>query len=606
MLFDDRLATVLRLSATSETGYRVQFRQLLDLLGSRTHPLSPHEGAREQSLLAAAWLRMDSLADTIPANERARIIREPGWRFRSPELTLHLAEHEPEVAAAALARADLSSEHWTALIPQLPVQARGFLRHRRDLPLDVEALLDRLGVHDRGLPAPVDSAPNMRKHEHEHEHEHEPELEPTLRLPVHLRAVPRERAADPFPEPAPFVGPDRTSSERSEISAIVERIAQFRRERSEAVEDPDLSPRLPLGEFDEHPRRLAMAFGFVADTSGRIEWASSEFAPMVIGFKLVRPLSSVVASGAADLDLARAFARRQPFSRMPVTLEGAPAIAGQWLVDAEPRFSSEGHFSGYLGRMRRARSDSSGAGGAAAEEADRIRQLLHELRTPITAVQGYAEVIQQQLFGPAPHEYRARAAAIAADAAHILAGFEELDRLARLETGALAVTLGQADLVALTRRMAEQLSGVLESKGAALSLEDARTDSLLVAIDEDEAEALLWRVLATLAGNCRPGERLAIRLTPVFDGPSAMVQVVCDLPARMREIDDPFASDVRFSDRAISAGLFGSGFSLRLARAEAVRAGGSMACAQGQIVLRLPVITRLETNPKAVVSHTSR
>lgn len=606
MLFDDRLATVLRLSATSESGHRVQFRQLLDLLGSRSQLLGPHEGVREQSLLAAAWLRMDSLADTIPANERARIIREPGWRFRSPELTLHLAEHEPEVAAAALARADLSSEHWTALIPQLPVQARGFLRHRRDLPLDVEALLDRLGVHDRGLPAPVDSAPNMHKPAPERQAEPEPEAEPTLRLPVHLRAVPRERAADPFPEPAPFLEPDRTSSERSEISALVERIAQFRRERSEAVEDPDLSPRLPLGEFDDHPRRLAIAFGFVADTSGRIEWASSEFAPMVIGFKLVRPLSSGAASRAAELTLARAFARRQPLSRMPVTLEGAPAIAGQWLVDAEPRFSSEGHFSGYLGRMRRARSDSSGAGGAAAEEADRIRQLLHELRTPITAVQGYAEVIQQQLFGPAPHEYRALAAAIAADAAHILAGFEELDRLARLETGALAVTFGQADVVALTRRMAEQLSGVLESKGAALSLEDARTDILLVAIDEDEAEALLWRVLATLAGNCRPGERLAIRLTPVFDGPSAMVQVVCDLPARMREIDDPFASDVRFSDRSISAGLFGSGFSLRLARAETVRSGGSMSSAQGQIVLRLPLITRLETNPKAVVSHTSR
>ena len=34
MLFDDRLATVLRHTAQSESGARTQYRQLLDLLGS--------------------------------------------------------------------------------------------------------------------------------------------------------------------------------------------------------------------------------------------------------------------------------------------------------------------------------------------------------------------------------------------------------------------------------------------------------------------------------------------------------------------------------------------------------------------------------------------
>lgn len=628
MLFDDRLATVLRQSATSQTGHRIQFRQLLDLLGSRTRALGPDEGLREQSLLAAAWLRMDSLAEIIPAPERARIIREPGWRFRSPELTVHLAEQEPEVASAALARAELSPEQWTALIPHLPIQARGFLRHRRDLPLDVEALLGRLGVHDRGLPAPeahsqvADEPPPARDAEPgaalppppapSPPPPPEPDAAPAPpRAPVHLRAVPRDAPAQPAAdEPRPIREADRTSAERSEIAALVERIAQFRRERSEAAEDPDLSPRLPLGEFLDQPPRLATAFGFVADASGRIEWASSDIAPMVIGFRLVRPLAPGVGRAASELALARAFARRQPVSRLPLRLEGAPAIAGEWLVDAEPRFSGEGHFAGYLGRMRRAAPAADAAGDGAAREADRLRQLLHELRTPVTAVQGYAEVIQQQLFGPAPHEYRALAAAIAADAAHILAGFEELDRLARLETGALAITPGEADLAALVRRMAQQLSGVLEARGAALALEQDRAESLLVGIDEDEAEALLWRVLATLAGNCKAGERLAIRLAPVFDGPAAMARAVCDLPARLRDVEDPFASDVRLGERAISAGLFGSGFSLRLARAEAVRAGGSLCAEQGQLVLLLPVITGpadsgLETNPKAVVGHST-
>ena len=98
MFFDDRLATVLRQRATGEAGLRTQYRQLLDLLGKdRTH-----RAAADQSLLAAAWLRMDALAEAIPAAERARMIREPGWRFRSPDLAAHLADHEPEVACCRI------------------------------------------------------------------------------------------------------------------------------------------------------------------------------------------------------------------------------------------------------------------------------------------------------------------------------------------------------------------------------------------------------------------------------------------------------------------------------------------------------------------------
>ena len=628
MLFDDRLATVLRINTTSEAGRRTQLRQLLDLLGSRSQPLRAHEGVREQSLMAAAWLRMDALAEAIPAADRAAIIREPGWRFRSPELLAYLADDEPEVAAAALTRADLPSAQWEALIPQLPIRARGFLRLRRDLPLDVEAVLDRLGVHDRGLPAPQveEAAPALvaaavpaaapapsdvappgaapAEPAPAPEPLAAPDVEPIALVPdsavIPLRAPSKRLPEHAFDDPLP-VNADRESEERSEISALVERIAQFRRERSEAAEDLELSPRLPLGEVAEPARRTALAFGFVADAGGRITWATSEWAAMVIGTRLLRS-AGAGGTGAGDSGaIARAFARRQPICQAPLTLQGAPAIAGEWLVDGEPQFSAEGHFTGYVGRFRRAAPSADTATTAAAEEADRMRQLLHELRTPITAVQGYAEVIQQQLFGPAPHEYRALAAAIAADAAHILAGFDELDRLARLETGALDIAPGEADLPALVRRMTQQLAPVLAGRDASLTLAENPSPTLLLAIDEDEAEALLWRLLATLAGHCAPDEALAITLTPVFDGPAAMAQCVCDLPKRLASLDDPFACDLRPAHQTISAGPFGPGFALRLARAEARRAGGVLALAQGKAVLRLPLFAGAETNRKAVL-----
>ncbi|MGY6552533.1 MAG: histidine kinase dimerization/phospho-acceptor domain-containing protein [Erythrobacter sp.] len=608
MLFDDRLATVLRHSTTSEAGLRTQFRQLLDLLGSPAPPRAASHGTREQSLLSAAWLRMDALASAIPAEERARIIREPGWRFRSPALAAYLADHEPEVACAALTRADLLAEEWAALIPQLPIRARGFLRLRRDLPLDATLVLDRLGVHDRGLPSP---ASNQSVTDQSAPADQPP------RIAARLRAVPA--SSDTVPSAQRPTQPhaainaqkrDREASERSEISALVERIAQFRRDRSEPPADPDQSPRLPLDDGPTPSRQPATSFGFVADAAGRIEWATGDLAPMVVGIRLLKPAGAALHNAeqasaphqSREEELARTFGRRQPIIRAPVILQGAGPIAGEWLVDGEPRFTAEGHFAGYHGRFRRRPSAADALPEAAMQEADRIRQLLHELRTPVTAVQGYAEVIQQQLFGPAPHEYRALAAAIAADAAHILAGFDELDRLARLETGALAIAPGTSDLAPLVRRIADQIAPVLGPRNAGITLADDRGTSLLIGIDEDDAEALLWRLLATLAGCCDSGETLAMRLSPVFDGPLAMAQLYCDLPASLRG-DDAFLSELKLAGQTISAGLFGAGFSLRLARAEATRAGGALAQDGHRIVLRLPLITEAETIPRSVAGN---
>jgi signal transduction histidine kinase len=595
LFFDDRLATVLRQRATGEANLRTQFRQLLDLLGKDRAGTAP---GSDRSLLAAAWLRMEALSEAIPAATRARLIREPGWRFRNPDLASHFADHEPEVAAAALARAELTVEEWTALIPRLPVRARGFLRLRRDLPLDVEALLTRLGVHDRGLPAPAEPPPSADAPVHASP----PAADGSAAAPapspaaIPLRPVPTA----PSPAPAPPQGwqnagqePGSDDSGRTEISALVERIAQFRRERGEGAPDLESSPRLPLGELPERVTRPVASFGFCADTAGRIAWAAAEVAPMVIGTRLF------AAAGSSDDALARAFARRQPIQRAAVSLAGAPAIAGDWIVDAEPRFTEEGHFSGYLGRFRRP-LETAGPGSAEAREADRIRQLLHELRTPVTAVQGYAEVIQQQLFGPAPHEYRALAAAIAADAARILAGFEELDRLARLETGALTIAAGESDLAALVRRTAAQLGSALGPQDAGLTLAFPEAPSLIVAIDPEDAEALVWRLLASLAGVCAPGERITVSLHPLIGAGAAVVRMSAALPARLAAEDNVFAATIRSAQGTINAGLFGTGFALRLARAEARAMGGELRRVGAALELTLPLLSDSAVLPGAL------
>lgn len=596
MFFDDRLATVLRQRADSDVGKRTQFRQLLDILGSERR--SAARATRDPSLLAAAWLRMDALGRAIPADRRAQMIREPGWRFRNPQLAAHLAEFEPEVAAAALARANLTAEDWSALIPRLPVRARGFVRLRRDLPVDVETLLERLGVHDRGLPSPPAAiqAPGDDDADLQQAHEQEPEEEPFDLTSEFETAEEASPEAPQTPEPANDQRPayDPASEGRSEISALVERIAQFRRSRDASAPahegDDPMMPRLPLGEDQHRTLRRTSGFGFAADAAARIEWADSEVAPMVIGTKLV-PSSRITATAPESI-LSRAVSRRQPIVGASIRLEGADAIAGDWVIDAQPRFTDGGSFAGYVGRFRRPAGGSGSAPTAAEREADRIRQLLHELRTPVTAVQGYAEVIQQQLFGNAPHEYRALAAAIASDAARILAGFEELDRLARLETGAVEIEAGDADLVMLAMRTNAQLSQVLGSRMAGIELSSESDESMRVAIAEDQADALLWRLLATLGGGCAAGELLEARISS--DG--KLGELTCELPAQLLKEDDIFTAEARPVGSAINAGLFGAGFALRLARAEAKAAGGDLVRDDEQLILSLPLAQTGEAN----------
>lgn len=568
MFFDDRLATVLRQSGASEAGARTQYRQLLDILGNRKFG---SDETADRSLIAAAWLRMDALAENIPAQDRAAMVRETGWRFRSPDLAAHLANHEPEVASAALNRAQLPAEDWEALIPRLPVRARGFLRLRRDLPVDTEKLLERLGVHDRGLPSPgagamIDDEP--------------------LELSEELAEEVSEKASQEITEESsPPLPPDPVETGRSEISALVERIAQFKRTRDDSAAEAERSPRLPLGEVPASSERLVKGFGFAADAGGRIEWATSEAAPSVIGTRLTRP--AVLGEGKRETALERAFSRRQPITLAPASLSGAHAIAGDWIVDAQPRFTDDGNFAGYVGRFRRPAEADPDALSPEAREADRIRQLLHELRTPVTAVQGYAEVIQQQLFGPAPHEYRALAAAIAADSARILAGFEELDRLAKLETGAITMETGETDLVDLTERTIQQLSQVLAARMAGVVLADEPAGPVLVALDPDDAEGLIWRVLATLGGGCASGETLDLTIT----SENQMARLNCILPAQLIAEEDVFSAEVKPVGSAVNAGLFGAGFALRLARAEARAAGGDLIVAEERLVLSLPLAT---------------
>ena len=568
MHFDDRLATVLHHRAAGARAARVQFRQLLDLLGEPS-------GATDPGLVRAAYRRLDALGQMIPLAQRERIAAECSARIRNPLLLAWFAGAEPRLALAAISRASLAEDDWTRLIPELPVHARGLLRHRRNLPRPAQQQLDRLGIRDRVLPEPASDPALGQVHDAPGEAAPGP---PALDLGAF--AEEDYVLADPPAARAPAAQPPR-GSDAANLGALVRRIEAFQRARERRDEGAGAdAPRLPLGvdagEERSHP--ALSAFLFTTDEAGRIDWAEPAAAPMVVG-----TLLAASATYPGD-GLAREFALRRPAVGAPLELGGAEQIAGGWTVDAAPRFAPRsGRFTGYVGRFRRPAPST--AGSRAERAADRVRQLLHELRTPVTAIQGFAEVIQQQTVGPVPHEYRALAAEIASDAARMLAGFAELERLARLDAGIQDLPDGSSDFVTIARRQVSQLQTVLSPRVSRIEASWELPEAT-VALAPESAELLAWRFLGTLAAATAAGERMALTLGAEAEALKLTVQ----LPAALAQCEDVFSGDIRAAGGALGTGLLGAGFALRLARAEARAAGGALVReGLGRMILTLPL-----------------
>ena len=610
MYFDDRLATVLRTGIGGDRALRTQFRQLLDLLG--TLP----DGA-DGPLVDAAFARLALLSRELPAALRGSMIREPGLRLVSTRLVGTLATQEIEVASAAMAAARLPDSAWQALIPDLPLTARGFLRHRRDLGDGANAVLQQLGVIDLVLPGPdVLELSAPLELPRSFIAEAPPEQPEPASQPAPLPAVeaveaveePAEPEAEAKPSPtAPTaVGEDGTN-ETIAIGTLVRRIEAFQRARNgQTLHGPRTMPFSgpPHDGPDQSGEAARSAFDFATDANGRINWSEPAFAPMAVGLAL----ASEAAESPAQLSaVARtALRQRQPLRGAPVAITGAPAISGTWRIDAYPRFDRDtGRYLGHYGRMRRMPAAKPAVRPQTDQTADRMRQILHELRTPVNAIQGFAEIIQQQLYGPAPHEYRALAATIASDAARILAGFDELDRLARLESGALELDEGQCDIAGILAMLTEQIRPALLPRSSEISVTGTE-GALPVPLAPHDAERLCWRLMATLAGEASAGEEIALHAS--CEETSALIAI--DLPASLAGTADIFSASLQGNQRTISAGMFGSGFTLRLARAEARAVGGDLVREGDAIHLSLPLLngkgdqpdeTRTSTEPTGAI-----
>ncbi|EGD60823.1 histidine kinase A-like protein [Novosphingobium nitrogenifigens DSM 19370] len=586
MIVDDRLETVLRTHAAGRTGLNTQFRQLADLLG-RT-PTAAWTTTHDRALA-----RLDDIHNEL--GDAAAAVLLGLATLRSPRLIAHFAGKGQRSGIAAINRARLDDETWLNLIPQLPIQARGVLRHRRDLGAPVVDLLQKLGIDDFVLPVP--SAESATESMAQAPVETPAEAVIETPAPVATIAQPPVQAEieKPEPETPPTKGgvlitlPRDTerriepAAPREGIGAIVRRIEAFRRtrdtdDRVDEENDDDEQASLPLGETGRPRDPVATEVDISIDASGSIVGvgAGTVDPAMLVGHTPFVP-PSPAATASVDASSLAAFRARLPIVCGLMTLDGAAKIAGVWRIDAAPIFGEDGgQFQGYRARLRRPPAARRSQPAPRVEpSSDMLQQMLHELRTPINAIQGFAELIQQQLFGPTPHQYRSLAASIAADAARMLAGFEDVERLVRLETGRATMETGETDLAAMLDRLAGQIEPLTAPREIRLRW-SIPPEAVMVPLASEEIERTLWRLVSTLIGSAAPGERMTFALSPTPSGTAAQLLMTLPSALAMRDEASLFASEPARGGIVPGAAMLGPGFALRLCATELRAAGGCL------------------------------
>nr|WP_301287176.1 HAMP domain-containing sensor histidine kinase [Sphingobium sp. OAS761] len=556
------MQTVLAGDDRAELGAVTLWRQCVDLLAQHDRAdRAPMAAADRAALLD----RLNALRPKVSETQRMATVVELGTRLRSATLAAFFSDDRPSIAAAAMARAQLPDEHWASLVPGLSPTARGVLRGRRDMGIKAMQALEAFGPADLVLTT-------------DRQHQADDALLLTVVAPDAPTQTPRSNAL-------PMQKADAPAGDGGQIRALVERIARFTSERR--------PPASPASGYEAPPMDAVRAFAFETDAAGVVRWVDAGPRAALIGLSLGE--AGLGGDSGPDGHVAGAFARRSGFQNGRFTIVGG-AMAGEWRMTASPFFDpASGRFQGYRGQARRPYLYEVAAQPAAAPtaltglSADSLRQLVHELRTPLNAILGFAEIIEQELFGPAGPQYRGMAGNIAVDARHLLAAFDDLDLAARVSRADRESNPRPIDFELLVAQVAARFREQGGVGAPRIDIAIAR-DLPQAKLDPVQGERMVQHLLRTLISVAPQDEALtgACWLRP--DGGEGRVVLAIDRPSSLTGMDEAQLFDPGYDADGdwVDGPLLGLGFSLRLIRGLASAGGGCLEVEAGRFLLVLP------------------
>ena len=515
MRFDDRLLTVLNQPAEDRHDAAVRWRQLVDLVA--------RAGSSSASPAVSEALRaIRNEASQVDENLRAAAARAVAALPLPLGLLEYFASDSLAVAAPVLAAATLDPSQWSVLHTAADPETRGFIE---TLHPDLKA----------------EPQPDRRP----------PPPEPYV-------VVPTSAPAEPVVSPS--------------LHDVVERIERRRRVRSGESE----STAVALAQ-QEGPPAL---FRWECGPGGEIAWVEGAPRGPLIGRSIAKSVESD--GDRIDPDVVRAFAMRAPFRDAMLAVAGAGPVSGEWKISGVPAFEpADGRFAGYRGvALREAPPPPAAAKTAIPDvlsDPDSLRELVHEIKTPLNAIIGFAEIIEGQYLGPADRGYRDRAAEIVRQARTLLTAIDDLDFAAKVHS-ATGVSPERFELGALVERAAGELRAMAQKRGVEVEVSRGRTE-VWAAVEPELADRLLIRLFGALADRAEAGERLQLSAERGADG----ARISISRPNALRGLSDAelFESELRGDGLAAV-------FPLRLTRGLARVGGGDVVGTRDSFLLVLP------------------
>lgn len=554
------IATILRQAPSDRRASIAAWRQLSDILAQRGNQLLDDDIRR--SLHALAVLRPQ-----VPENVRRDCARAIARHGRFAPLVALYANDVPAVSAAMLGNARLSEADWIALLPATGAMARSILAGRDDLPVNVRRALASLGSASVALPQPMISAEAISA----------PAIEAdTIEVVAETPAQSVEVAA---------AANDTGSSDggSTQISELVRRIDKFQLTRGQqpAAAAAARAPRA--------------AFLFETGPDGVIHWVDGITRGCAIGLSIAE--AAFGGEPGTDGVSAGAFRQRAEIINARMILDGTATEAGEWRFSALPWFDpATGQFRGYRGSARRPHRNETAYGQPLPEDSgDSIRQLIHELRSPLNAISGFAQIISGQMFGPVSGAYRAMAETIVADAAAVQAIIDDLETAARAGSGVISEPTGESvDIAMVVTQVESDLASLLAEQRIELSISRVG-GSFLARASDANARRMVGRLLTALVDVSEAGSIMVGQL--VTESPhDDMLQLRIVRPSTIRFATAANLLDPGFSPEgeAPGAAILSLGFSLRLVDSLARGSGGRLDIGHNALTLHLP-----SANPSA-------
>jgi signal transduction histidine kinase len=481
----------------------------------------PHDEI-DPALLDAALTMVQSGMRSVPKAVRAATARSIAGRAAEPRLLAIFASDKLEVAAPLLAAAPLADAGWEIVLAAASPEVSAFVGT----------------LHSGGGKA----------------------------------APPPATADEPHSEA------DHTPS----IGEMVARIERIKTKREEEVPLPPLelsSVVAPPTEVSQAPAVGSNLFRWECDASGQISWVEGAPRGALIG-------RSLPAEDGAPRELVRAFTDRLPFEGTALRLP-TPSLEGEWRLSGIPAFSpTDGRFMGFRGIARREGVEEEAATperATAIPDADALRETVHEIKTPLNAIIGFAEIIDGQYLGPAHRNYRSRAAEIATQARMLLAAIEDLDLAARLQAEGKART-AVAELVEILPPIAEDVGNRALARDVRLRIVTS-LGALRCGVDPDLAKRMSQRLIGATVDATPDGQLVEVEVKQA----KRKVTMSVTRPASTHHLSDEQIMDPSFqAEDGGSAPQLGLGFALRLVRGLARLAGGDLKLTKAQFQLILP------------------